>query len=156
MAKVKGEPMKDASLLDGDMVLVQKNCPTKVGDIVVAEVDSHITMKYLRQQAMGASNCRQPTRPSPTSCPRASSRFWASLSASSEAIGGDAPGHICSAPLGRPPSASNGLTGAAGGALPMCALHGGHVRRGLSPAKQWDEPLEFGEVLQGAFRGLAD
>jgi repressor LexA len=53
LAKVKGDSMKDASLLDGDLVVVQKNCPTKVGDIVVAVVDSHITVKYLRQQPDG-------------------------------------------------------------------------------------------------------
>lgn len=53
LAKVKGDSMKDASLLDGDLVVVQKNCPTKVGDIVVAVVDGQITVKYLRQQPDG-------------------------------------------------------------------------------------------------------
>lgn len=41
VAKVKGESMRDASLLDGDMVVVQQNCLTKVGDIVVAVEDGH-------------------------------------------------------------------------------------------------------------------
>lgn len=53
LAKVKGESMRDASLLDGDVVVVQKHCPTKVGDIVVAVIDSQITVKYLRQQPDG-------------------------------------------------------------------------------------------------------
>lgn len=53
LAKVKGDSMKDASLLDGDLVVVQKNCPTKVGDIVVAVVDGQVTVKYLRQQPDG-------------------------------------------------------------------------------------------------------
>ena len=53
LARVKGYSMRDASLLDGDMVVVQKNCPTKVGDIVVAVVDGHVTVKYLRQQPDG-------------------------------------------------------------------------------------------------------
>jgi repressor LexA len=53
LAKVKGDSMRDASLLDGDMVVVQKNCPTKVGDIVVAVVDGQVTVKYLRQQSDG-------------------------------------------------------------------------------------------------------
>lgn len=53
LARVKGDSMRDASLLDGDMVVVQKNCPTKVGDIVVAVVDGHVTVKYLRQQPDG-------------------------------------------------------------------------------------------------------
>jgi len=50
LARVKGDSMKDASLLDGDLVVVQKNCPTKLGDIVVAVVDGQITVKHLRQQ----------------------------------------------------------------------------------------------------------
>ncbi len=53
LAKVRGDSMRDASLLDGDLVVVQKNCPTKVGDIVVAVVDGQITVKYLRQQPDG-------------------------------------------------------------------------------------------------------
>lgn len=53
LAKVKGDSMRDASLLDGDMVVVQKNCVTKVGDIVVAVVDGQVTVKYLRQQPDG-------------------------------------------------------------------------------------------------------
>lgn len=53
LAKVKGDSMRDASLLDGDLVVVQKNCPTKVGDIVVAVVDGQVTVKYLRQQPDG-------------------------------------------------------------------------------------------------------
>ncbi|MES2784229.1 MAG: S24 family peptidase [Pseudomonadota bacterium] len=53
LARVKGDSMKDASLLDGDMVVVQKNCPTKVGDIVVAVIDGRVTVKYLRQQPDG-------------------------------------------------------------------------------------------------------
>lgn len=53
LARVRGDSMRDASLLDGDMVVVQKNCPTKVGDIVVAVVDGHVTVKYLRQQPDG-------------------------------------------------------------------------------------------------------
>lgn len=53
IAKVKGDSMRDASLVDGDMVVVQKNCPTKVGDIVVAVIDGQVTVKYLRQQPDG-------------------------------------------------------------------------------------------------------
>lgn len=39
LAKVKSDSMRDAALLEGDLVVVQKNCPTKVGDIVVAVGD---------------------------------------------------------------------------------------------------------------------
>ena len=53
LARVKGDSMRDASLLDGDMVVVQKNAPTRVGDIVVAVIDGQVTVKYLRQQPDG-------------------------------------------------------------------------------------------------------
>jgi repressor LexA len=53
LARVKGDSMRDASLLEGDIVVVQKNCPTKLGDIVVAVVDGQVTVKYLRQQPDG-------------------------------------------------------------------------------------------------------
>lgn len=53
LARVKGDSMRDAALLDGDMVVVQKNCPTKLGDIVVAVVDGQVTVKYLRQEPGG-------------------------------------------------------------------------------------------------------
>lgn len=46
--RVKGDSMRDAGLLDGDMVVVEANSPTKSGDIVVAVVDNEITVKYLR------------------------------------------------------------------------------------------------------------
>jgi SOS regulatory protein LexA len=53
LARVKGDSMRDAALMDGDLVVVQKNCPTRVGDIVVAVVDGQVTVKYLRQQPAG-------------------------------------------------------------------------------------------------------
>jgi SOS regulatory protein LexA len=53
LARVKGDSMRDAALVDGDMVVVQKSCPTKVGDIVVAVIDGQVTVKYLRQQSDG-------------------------------------------------------------------------------------------------------
>jgi SOS regulatory protein LexA len=53
LARVKGDSMTGASLLDGDMVVVQKNVPTKLGDIVVAVVDGQVTVKHLRQQPDG-------------------------------------------------------------------------------------------------------
>lgn len=46
--RVKGDSMRDAGLLDGDMVVVEANSPTKSGDIVVAVVDNQVTLKYLR------------------------------------------------------------------------------------------------------------
>jgi SOS regulatory protein LexA len=53
LARVKGDSMKDAALVDGDLVVVQKSCPTRVGDIVVAVVDGQVTVKYLRQEPGG-------------------------------------------------------------------------------------------------------
>lgn len=53
MLKVKGESMKDAGIMPGDMVLVERTDKYKVGDIVVAEVDGKWTMKYLRKESGG-------------------------------------------------------------------------------------------------------
>jgi SOS regulatory protein LexA len=46
--RIKGDSMRDAGLLDGDMAVVEANSPTKSGDIVVAVVDNQVTVKYLR------------------------------------------------------------------------------------------------------------
>lgn len=53
LARVKGDSMKDAGLLEGDLVVVQRNSPTLVGDIVVAVVDGEVTVKHLRQTSAG-------------------------------------------------------------------------------------------------------
>lgn len=45
--RVRGDSMKDAGMLDGDMVVVERNRPTQAGDIVVALVDNDMTVKYL-------------------------------------------------------------------------------------------------------------
>lgn len=49
LCRVRGDSMRDAGLLDGDLVVVQRNSPTSPGDIVVAVVDGETTVKYLRQ-----------------------------------------------------------------------------------------------------------
>jgi repressor LexA len=48
LCRVRGDSMKDAGLLDGDLVTVERNSPTVAGDIVVAVVDGELTVKYLR------------------------------------------------------------------------------------------------------------
>lgn len=48
LCHVRGESMRDAGLLNGDIVVVEKNRPTKSGDIVVAMVDGELTVKTLR------------------------------------------------------------------------------------------------------------
>ncbi len=50
MLTVNGDSMKDAGIIAGDLVLVERADKAKDGDIVVAEVDSNWTMKYLRKR----------------------------------------------------------------------------------------------------------
>lgn len=50
MLRVKGESMKDAGIMHGDMVLVERNQTPKDGQIVIAEVDGEWTIKYLRSR----------------------------------------------------------------------------------------------------------
>lgn len=47
--KVSGDSMKDAGIIQGDMVIVERNRLPKDGDIVVAEVDGGWTIKYFRK-----------------------------------------------------------------------------------------------------------
>lgn len=50
MLRVSGESMKDAGIMDGDMVLVDRSATPKDGDIVIAEVDGNWTMKYFKKK----------------------------------------------------------------------------------------------------------
>ncbi len=50
MLTVSGDSMIDAGIQPGDIVLVERGRTAKPGDIVVAEIDSGWTMKYLRQE----------------------------------------------------------------------------------------------------------
>lgn len=69
LCHVRGDSMKDAGLLDGDLVVVEANRPTKPGDIVVAVVDSAMTVKTLRLDRNGnwfleaANPAYEPIRP---------------------------------------------------------------------------------------------
>ena len=51
--KVSGESMKDAGILPGDMVLVDRSLTAAPGNIVIAEIDNEWTIKYLRKGAQG-------------------------------------------------------------------------------------------------------
>lgn len=51
MLKVSGESMKDAGIMPGDMVLVDRSVTASDGDIVIAEVDKQWTIKYLRKNS---------------------------------------------------------------------------------------------------------
>jgi repressor LexA len=60
-ATVRGDSMTGAGLLDGDIVVVEHNTPTKPGDIVVAVVDGRITVKTLALD--GAEYVLRPENP---------------------------------------------------------------------------------------------
>lgn len=70
--KVRGDSMKDAGILEGDLVLVEHNTPTKPGDIVVAWVDNELTVKTLALNTNG-SYYLEPANPAyPAIVPKAS------------------------------------------------------------------------------------
>ena len=50
MLEVSGESMKDAGILEGDLVLVEKGKTPRPGDIVLALVDHEYTLKYLDKE----------------------------------------------------------------------------------------------------------
>jgi len=50
LLRVKGDSMKDAGIVEGDLVIVERASSAKVGDIVIADVDGESTMKYLRKR----------------------------------------------------------------------------------------------------------
>jgi len=47
LLQVEGDSMIDAGIHSGDYVLVERTTTTKIGDIVIAELDGEWTMKYL-------------------------------------------------------------------------------------------------------------
>lgn len=47
--RVKGDSMIDAGIHNGDLVIADRGKEPKIGDIVIAELDSEWTMKYLRE-----------------------------------------------------------------------------------------------------------
>lgn len=53
LLKIKGDSMIDAGLLPGDIVIVKRAAPHKVGNIVVAKIDQEYTVKYLAQDKNG-------------------------------------------------------------------------------------------------------
>jgi repressor LexA len=61
---VSGDSMKDAGIIEGDMVIVDRNKKPNIGDIVIAHIDNEWTMKYLmekrRQLFLRAANEQYP------------------------------------------------------------------------------------------------
>jgi repressor LexA len=49
MLKVSGDSMKDAGIMEGDMVLADRSLTASSGDIVIAQIDNQWTIKYLRK-----------------------------------------------------------------------------------------------------------
>lgn len=50
LLRVQGQSMKDAAILDGDLVLVKPQADAENGEIVVALLDGEATVKRLRKQ----------------------------------------------------------------------------------------------------------
>lgn len=48
--KVKGDSMIEAGIMPGDLVLVERVETAKPGDIIIAQIDSEYTLKYLRRK----------------------------------------------------------------------------------------------------------
>ena len=55
LLKVKGDSMKDAGIILGDLVIVERGKQPKNGDIVIAEVDGEYTMKYFKKNGKDIS-----------------------------------------------------------------------------------------------------
>ena len=47
---VDGDSMIDAHIVDGDMVIVERTEKAKDGQIIIAEIDGELTMKYFRKE----------------------------------------------------------------------------------------------------------
>jgi SOS regulatory protein LexA len=50
LLKVTGESMREAGILPGDWLLVERGAEPRDGDIVIAQVDREWTMKYFRRR----------------------------------------------------------------------------------------------------------
>lgn len=70
--KVRGDSMKDAGILEGDLVIVEHNTPTKPGDIVVAWVDNELTVKTLALNDKGSYYLEPANAAYPAIVPKAS------------------------------------------------------------------------------------
>ncbi len=68
MLKVSGDSMREAGIIPGDLVIVDRGLAPKNGDIVIAEVDGDWTMKYLKKSGsdiwlMPANHKYKPIKP---------------------------------------------------------------------------------------------
>ena len=53
--RVKGESMRDAGLLDGDIAVVDRSVTARADDMVLAAVDGELTVKWLRAASKDAA-----------------------------------------------------------------------------------------------------
>ena len=51
LLKVKGLSMRDAGILDGDLLAIKKTTEARHGQIVVARIDDDVTVKRLSKKA---------------------------------------------------------------------------------------------------------
>ncbi|MCK9272670.1 transcriptional repressor LexA [Candidatus Gracilibacteria bacterium] len=50
LVKVKGDSMKDAGIMEGDIVVVDKSRNVKNGDIIIASFEGDVTIKYYKKE----------------------------------------------------------------------------------------------------------
>jgi SOS-response transcriptional repressors (RecA-mediated autopeptidases) len=50
-ARVKGSSMKDAGILDGDILVIDKSIEPRDGDTAVCFLDGEFTLKYIKMEA---------------------------------------------------------------------------------------------------------
>lgn len=53
MLRVKGDSMRDAGIMEGDMVLVERGVEAKPGQIIITEVDGSWRIRYLQKGEKG-------------------------------------------------------------------------------------------------------
>ena len=68
LVKVTGDSMIEAGILPGDLVIVERGRDPKPGDIVIAEVDGHWTMKFFEKRG-GKITLRAANKKYPPICP---------------------------------------------------------------------------------------
>lgn len=65
LLSVTGDSMSGAGIMEKDLVIVERGCQPKDGDIVLAEVDGNWTMKYFRKKGktvrLEAANPKYPS-----------------------------------------------------------------------------------------------
>ncbi len=50
MGRVRGDSMRDAGIMDGDLLIIDKSLRPRTGDVAVCFIDGEFTIKYIRIQ----------------------------------------------------------------------------------------------------------